>query len=682
MKIATKVTLAGAVIVPLLAVLGWWMGERFERAMLAERMDIARNIAAVALALVESEHEAGLAAGDTEEESQIRAARLIRNMEYGDGDYVYVFDSEGNMLVHPRRDLEGTNQWDLADPNGVRILQPMVKDAVATGTADVTYLWPKPGEDEPKAKMSHAVHFEPWGWILGTGVYLDDVAATAAGVKQAIYMGIALVILLALLTLTYVARAISRSIGVVTDAGERMASGELVDIQHTASDETGRLADAFRAMSDYLREAAAGANRLGGGDTSLELEPRSEHDILTRSILTARDGVRALVDEMTGLTEAARHGDLKARARTDRLAGAYAEVARGVNDTLVAIVEPVDEAAGVLGRLAERDLSVRMTGSYRGDFVDFQNSLNGALDTLEGALAEVAGSADEVSTASEQIAVGSQGLAEASSEQASSLEEVSSSLQELASMANQNALSANEARGLADAANGSTVSGTESMERLSAAVQRIRESSDATSRIVKTIDEIAFQTNLLALNAAVEAARAGEAGKGFAVVAEEVRNLAMRSAEAAKETAALIEQSVEASEDGVEVQAEVVEKLGEVRTGVGRVWEVMAEIAAASEQQTEGVSQINGAVEEMNAVTQRSAASSEESASSAEELSGQAQQLKGLVGRFRLSTRQRATSEVVPSTAPAARGTERRELVAAGRPDEGGAAGAGWGRTG
>lgn len=177
----------------------------------------------------------------------------------------------------------------------------------------------------------------------------------------------------------------------------------------------------------------------------------------------------------------------------------------------------------------------------------------------------------------------------------------------------------------------------ESMERLSAAMERIKGSSDETARIVKTIDEIAFQTNLLALNAAVEAARAGDAGKGFAVVAEEVRNLAMRSAEAAKDTSALIEESVRNAEGGVEVNGEVLEHLREITVQVEKVTEVMAEISAASEQQTRGIVQVTTAVEQMNQVTQQTAANAEESSSASEELAGQAEEMRGLVGRFVLS---------------------------------------------
>jgi methyl-accepting chemotaxis protein len=209
-------------------------------------------------------------------------------------------------------------------------------------------------------------------------------------------------------------------------------------------------------------------------------------------------------------------------------------------------------------------------------------------------------------------------------------------------MTQQNSGNAKEARRLSKVAETSVEAGVESMLRLSDAINKIKASSDSTAKIIKTIDEIAFQTNLLALNAAVEAARAGDAGKGFAVVAEEVRNLAMRSAEAAKNTANLIEESVKNSESGVALNQEVLKNLNDINNQVKEVGAVMAEIAEASEQQTHGVEQVNSVINQMNVVTQEVAANAEESAAGAEELSGQAEELKGMVRAFRLSSKTNA----------------------------------------
>jgi hypothetical protein len=237
----------------------------------------------------------------------------------------------------------------------------------------------------------------------------------------------------------------------------------------------------------------------------------------------------------------------------------------------------------------------------------------------------------QVANASEQVGGSSQQMAAGANEQASSLEETSASLEEMAAMTRQNAENGGQAKTMAHAARASAERGQESMRRMAEAVNLIKASSDQTAKIVKTIDEIAFQTNLLALNAAVEAARAGDAGKGFAVVAEEVRNLARRSAEAAKNTADLIEQAQKNSERGVAASNEVGAVLKQLVEASQNVAQLIGEVAAASNEQAQGIDQVNTAVAQMDKVTQSNAASAEESAAASEELSAQAGELTELV---------------------------------------------------
>lgn len=247
------------------------------------------------------------------------------------------------------------------------------------------------------------------------------------------------------------------------------------------------------------------------------------------------------------------------------------------------------------------------------------------------AIDHIQASSDQTAITSAEISASSQSLAEGACEQAASLEETSASLEEMSSMTRRNAEHAQQANSLAQQTRQAADAGTAEMTKMSQAMDAIKASSDNIARIMKTIDEIAFQTNILALNAAVEAARAGEAGAGFAVVADEVRSLAQRSATAAKETEAIIQDSIERSHRGVEISAQVATSLREIVERARQLDELAGQIATASNEQSTGIQQVNIAIAEMDKVTQANAAASEESASAAEELSGQARLLQAAV---------------------------------------------------
>ncbi|HXK59568.1 MAG TPA: methyl-accepting chemotaxis protein [Acidobacteriota bacterium] len=442
---------------------------------------------------------------------------------------------------------------------------------------------------------------------------------------------------------------ISRAIRKLSAAAREVTAGKVdVSIDVRSSDEVGDLAESLREMIRIQRERAIAANRIAKGDLSVSVEKKSEDDVLGGAMITMQQGIQAMVQEIRRLASAALEGNLAYRADVSRHGGEFAEIIGGVNNTLNAVIGPINEAAQVLERIAAKDLTARVNGDYRGDLAKIKNAMNTAAENLNQALQQVAASAEQIAAASGQISSGSQSLSQGAGQQASSLEEISSSLQQMSSMTRQNLANAQEAAAVSVEANASVQKGTESMQRLSDAIRRIKQSSTDTAKIVKTIDEIAFQTNLLALNAAVEAARAGEAGKGFAVVAEEVRHLAMRSAEAAKSTSSLIDESVANADAGVRMNEEVLANLQEITSRVHRISTVMAEIKAGSEQQSQGVEQVNRAIEQINQVTQETAASAQESAGAALELNSQAEDMKELVAGFILTG-----SRMIGTTKPA-----------------------------
>jgi methyl-accepting chemotaxis protein len=301
-------------------------------------------------------------------------------------------------------------------------------------------------------------------------------------------------------------------------------------------------------------------------------------------------------------------------------------------------------------------------GSRRGVMVSLGISLlasvligwliGGGVAKRLSSLAESLGrGADEVSGAASQLSRNSQSLAEGSSEQAASLEETSASLEEMASMIKRNAEDAANAKTLANATRGAAETGVQDMKEMSKAMHGIKASSDNITRIIKTIDEIAFQTNILALNAAVEAARAGEAGMGFAVVADEVRNLAQRCAQAARETAQKIEESTHTSESGVTISDKVAKSLDEIVAKARQVDEFTAQIAHACQEQSQGISQVNTAVTQMDRVTQATAANAEETASAAQELNSQAATLQHSVQELLVLAGQPSGAATQSSTA-------------------------------
>ncbi len=267
-------------------------------------------------------------------------------------------------------------------------------------------------------------------------------------------------------------------------------------------------------------------------------------------------------------------------------------------------------------------------------------------------IAKLSSSAEQVGSASEQVAGTSQDLSAGASEQAASLEEASSALEEMSGMTRQNADNAHQANAMSNEASCAVEKGSAAMEDMSKAMQEIYNSSYETAKIIKVIDEIAFQTNLLALNAAVEAARAGEAGKGFAVVAEEVRHLAQRSAEAAKNTNTLIEGARNNADNGVKATQVLTEVFTEINNSIKKVSELIGEVSAASADQAQGIEQVNTSVNQVDMVTQKNASVAEESSSASQQLAAQAQQMQQIVNDLSLLITGRAMQKNLIQSEP------------------------------
>jgi len=415
-----------------------------------------------------------------------------------------------------------------------------------------------------------------------------------------------------------------------------------------------------------------------------------DFDILKQNINACVSALKALVADAQMLASAASDGQLSVRADATKHWGDYKKIVMGVNNTLDAVIKPLNVAADCMDSIASGNIPEPIHEQYQGDFIKIKNNLNtcihainllikdtnhlaesakdgkiyvradismhhgdfkkiveGVNQTLE-LIAEpiitIKQAADTINTAAQEIASGNNALSQRTEEQASSLEETASSMEELASTVKQNAEHAIQANQLAVAASSIAVKGGDVVAEVINSMTAINNSSKKIEDIISVIDGIAFQTNILALNAAVEAARAGEQGRGFAVVAGEVRNLAQRSASAAKEIKELIVDSVTKTAEGTKQVETAASTMDEIVASVQRVSDIISEISAASQEQSTGIDQVNSAVTTMDETTQQNAALVEEAAAAAESLMEQAEQMMEAVNGFKTSPEEISSS--------------------------------------
>lgn len=395
-----------------------------------------------------------------------------------------------------------------------------------------------------------------------------------------------------------------------------------------------------------LQVSAEIVRRISEGDIPepIQEDYRGDFGVIKGNLNTCIGAIKTLLNDIGLLADAAVNGRLSERGDVSRHRGDYARIVEGINATLSAVMSPINEATQVLHKLAERDLSVRVEGNYKGDHAVIKKALNQTAGALEEAISQVREATKQVSEAANQIAGSGQDLARMSVEQSAALQRASENLKQITEQTRHNTENAVRARKMAENANNAANFGAEGMQDLNRTIQEIREATTRTGEIIRDINEIAFQTNMLALNAAVEAARAGQAGAGFAVVAEEVRALAQRAKEASQRTEALIRQSVERADRGEALSQEVSRRLEGIVADITTVTEGIKSIAGATEAQTRDIGRTNDEVQQIERAVQRNAATAEEASSVSEELAGQAEEMASMAGAFRIDEKRRYRS--------------------------------------
>lgn len=356
--------------------------------------------------------------------------------------------------------------------------------------------------------------------------------------------------------------------------------------------------------------------------------------LMRDNLNTSIDAINRLVQDVDQLSASAVAGRLADRADRSRHEGRFQDIVDGLNHTLDAIVAPVEEVRTVLESVANNVLTEQMQGNYQGDFAQLRASVNASIGNLGEMVNEIVRSADRIAMSSAEISEGNMNLSTRTEQQCTSLEEMGNSMRELTDTVNQNADNAQKASELSSTAREQANSGGQVVEQAIDAMSEIEQSSRRISEIITVIDEIAFQTNLLALNAAVEAARAGDQGRGFAVVATEVRQLAQRSAVAAKEIKDLIKESVDRVNTGSELVRKSGETLTEINKSINEASTLVGDIATASAQQRDGIGSVNSAVGQIDNATQQNAALGEEVAAASATLATEADSLRELTQRF------------------------------------------------
>ena len=561
-------------------------------AIYAERYDMLRTQVESGLSIVQSFYDREKSGELTHEEAQAQAYKILSGVKFEPAGYLFGMSYDIVTVFHYNPKNVGTQQKGMPDKMGNMFRDELVSKGRAGGGI-TEYYWEKPGKpaEDVFKKGVYSKAFEPWQMVVATGVYLDDLDAKVWDtILQVLAIGVA-VLLLAIGAAYYVIRSITQPLAAIHASLEAVANENTsIAIPHTdMSNEIGMMAKATRELQEKVRERHAMAERQKQQDAEFEAERRRN------------------------LSQQEQEAEQSAH-----------------------VVATVGKA---LESLARGDLTIRCSDLGQ-NYAGLRNNFNEAIAGLEDAMSRVNTKGVEIGASKDEIRRASGQLAQRTEQQAANLEETSAALDELSVAVRQTAEGAHEAAKRVSSVSKEASRSDDIVSEAIGAMSGIEKSSEEIGKIIGVIDEIAFQTNLLALNAGVEAARAGESGKGFAVVAQEVRELAQRSAAAAKEIKEQISRSSGQVDAGVRLVGEAGDALKRISDQVKAASDIVVKIAHSATEQDTTLRSISASLNQLDLATQQNAAMAEETTASAESLATDTDELLGLIGSFRVGSGQ------------------------------------------
>ncbi|WP_165784471.1 methyl-accepting chemotaxis protein [Zhengella mangrovi] len=590
--------------------------------LMEERRVKLASINESAISILQHFHGLEQAGSLDRETAQRRALETIRAIRFGADGYVWINDTTPVMIMHPIKPaLDGTDLSAIEDSNGKKLFVEFVRVAKQQGNGFVDYTWPKPGSEKPVDKLSNVALFQPWGWVVGNGIYLDDIAAKSRAM-------------------------LVRESGIAAGGILLMALAALAIIRGVA----GPLAQLRTAMARIAEEDfSADVPGTGRGD---------EIGAMAVSLSQLRDSVGERVDRRLRLVEEQRIlvDQEREKSEVDRVRRA---------ESLDAVIEHL--GAG-LQRLADCNIRMTIDMPFDGEFERLRNDFNSSMAVFQETLEQVLALALEIDDNSQSLSQDSLHLSDRVEKQAVTLEQTASAIEEIAGTIVASSATTAATRSGAQEISRTVMEATDIVHKAVASIERIEKASVEIGKINTVIDEIAFQTNLLALNAGIEAARAGEAGKGFAVVAQEVRELAQRCSEAASEIGGLIGSTRTSVVEGADMVKATGTALGQVRERVVAITDDINTLTAASEEQSTAIREVSAAVQALDGLTQQNSAMAQESTAATQMLARQASELGSLVGRFKLNRRKENRAAGAPVW------TEAERMMRLGYRNEGSAA--------